>query len=84
MKLWEVANGFMGNGYVRVLIIAETKKRAQELATEKFKENIAAGASPDDVTCSIPNRYPPSYWKNLDTELLTDDTSIEYAGDVSD
>ena len=71
MKLWEVTNGFMGDGYVHVLVIAETKKKAKELASAKFKDDAL------DI-------YPPNYWKKLDVELLADDTSIEYVGEVSD
>lgn len=56
MNLYRVTNGYMGESYVRVLIVAKTESRARELAREKFK--------------SESERYGEAYYSNLKAELL--------------
>lgn len=40
MKLYEVTNGYIGNGNVNCLIIADTETRALQLASKQFKKEI--------------------------------------------
>ena len=82
MKLWEVTNGFMGNGYLSVLIIARTKKRALELAGDAFKKDADNGGL--NLSYSDKPRYPESYWTNLEAELLCGDVNNEYVGYITD
>lgn len=37
MKLYEVRNGWMGESYISVIVIAESEKAAIELARSKYK-----------------------------------------------
>ena len=82
MKLWEVTNGFMGNGYIRILIIARTRKRALELASDAFKKD--AENSGLNVSYSTQSPYPESYWTNLEADLLCGDVDNEYIGHIND
>ncbi len=74
MKLFEVFNTWIGEGEVQCLVIAETPEKAIELARPKFKENGHAGEFPI---------YPDTYWKQLLTEEICQDTSIEWCGEIS-
>lgn len=56
MNLYRVTNGYIGESYVRVLIIAKNEERALELAKEKFK--------------SESDNYGEAYYSNLKAELL--------------
>lgn len=56
MNLYRVTNGYMGESYVRVLIIARNEERALELGKEKFK--------------SESEHYGQAYYSNLEAELL--------------
>ena len=37
MKLFEVTNGYMGESYVRLLVICDTPQRAQDIARPIYK-----------------------------------------------
>jgi hypothetical protein len=56
MNLFRVSNGYIGESYVRVLVVAKDKARALELAKEKFK--------------SESGYYGERYYSNLEAELL--------------
>jgi hypothetical protein len=56
MNLYRVINGYMGESYVRVLVVAQNEERALELAREKFK--------------SESEHYGEAYYSNLQAELL--------------
>ena len=56
MNLYRVSNGYIGESYVRVLIVAKDEGRALELAKEKFK--------------SESGHYGEKYYSNLESELL--------------
>lgn len=75
MKLWKVYNGFMSFIPVHVLIVAKTKKRAIELATEAFKKDVA-----DSKRLSDCERY----WTGLTVEKIADDLTTEYTGYIQD
>lgn len=77
MKLYEVRNGYSGDGDLRCLVVAKSKKRAKELAEEKFEENARS-----IFTGRI--LYPKKYWKRLDVKILCSNTNIEYVGEVSE
>ena len=56
MNLYRITNGYMGESYVRVLIIAENEELALGLAKKKFK--------------SESDHYGKAYYSNLKAELL--------------
>ena len=53
MKFYVITNGYMGNGYVRVYVAAESDDRAKELASEVFKKESDRRKTP----------YPPRYYE---------------------
>ena len=73
MKLFEITNGFIGDSYVRILVVAETDDRAIEIARPIFKNEA------EDE-----KRYPESYWIRLDANLLCDDLSEEWNSKIID
>ena len=72
MKLYEITNGYCGNSYVRCLVVAESKEKAIELATPKFKANS-----------DEPYESSDRYWENLDAEEICDCKS-EFVGEIND
>jgi len=72
MKLFEVTNGWMGNSYVRVLVIAEDEEEAKTLATEPLKKD---GKS---------QGHDKLYWSRLECKTLCEDVSTVWCGDASD
>lgn len=70
MKLYEVTNGYGGDSYVRVYVIAESKERALELAKEKYLSGSKG--------------YADTYYKNLRAELFSDDTTKEFISEIMD
>lgn len=58
MNLYRVYNGYMANGPVFVIVLAETEEKAKESAAAKFKEHR-------------PN-MPETFWTNLFVEFLSD------------
>ncbi|MHB9110624.1 MAG: hypothetical protein ACYDCO_26530 [Armatimonadota bacterium] len=73
MKLYRIYNGYTGDSAVHVLVVAESKERALELAAERFKQESESRLNP----------YPSRYWQNLTAEFLCE-CSAEYASDVCD
>lgn len=74
MKLWQVENGYWGNGPIHVLIVAPTRARALELAGAAF--------SADSDRHRI--AYDETYWMRLEARELCSDTSAEWTGRVDD
>ena len=56
MNLYRVSNGYIGESYVRVLVVSKDEQRALKLAKEKFK--------------SESGHYGEKYYSNLELELL--------------
>ena len=81
MKLFEVLNGFMGNGAVSVLIIASSKAQALELAEIKYKTEVMKKGLNLGYRAEY---HVPSYFNNLHANELCEDTSKPFVGDVSD
>lgn len=94
MKLYEVTNGYMGDSYIRVYIIAESEERAKEMASLKFKERARSPHYEEDIetyqqygwdTSRVEEYlYEENYWTNLDVECLSEDCSKEFASEVND
>ena len=72
MKLFEITNGWMGNGYVRLLCIAESEKEALKLALSEFKKGGEKRDKPD------------SYWLGLGANMLCEDVSRQWCGEIVD
>jgi hypothetical protein len=70
LKLYEITNGYMGDSYVRCLIITDTKEKAIEQAKEQFKSDAK-------------DKYKESYWEILDANCLCEDVSKGYIGEVN-
>lgn len=71
LKMYRVDNGFIGGGNVRAYCVAYTEEQARSLAEAQFRKEAK-------------DRYPEEYWKRLTLELLCDDVSQGFCGDVSD
>ncbi|EJL1640127.1 hypothetical protein NL868_001305 [Shigella flexneri] len=94
MKLFQVFNGYMGDGEVFCTVIAKDQKRAYELASEKFRESARNEDYETDLetyqkygwdTSRIKKyRYDERYWTNLEVICLSDDLTKEYASEVRD
>ncbi|WP_191025648.1 hypothetical protein [Clostridium butyricum] len=56
MNLYRVMNGYMGESYVRVIVVAKDECRALKLAKEKFK--------------SESENYGERYYSHLTVEFL--------------
>jgi hypothetical protein len=69
MRLYEVTNGYMGESYVRCLVVAESPEQAIELARPKYAEK-ALGRD--------------NYTRGLNAECLCPDVSQPWAGEVTD
>ncbi|MED4969730.1 hypothetical protein [Parageobacillus toebii] len=92
MKLYEVTNGFMGDSYLRVLVVAPNKRRAKELASLKFKEEARNKNYEKELemykkwgwdTSGIKEyRYPERFWKDLEVVCLCDDLTNEWSSEV--
>jgi hypothetical protein len=94
MKLYEVTNGYVGDSYVRVLVIAESEERAKELASAKLKEEARNEDYEKEVerykrwgwdTSTLKEYlYPESYWERLDVVCLCDDLTNEWSSEVTE
>ncbi|OMD29130.1 hypothetical protein BJP48_18730 [Paenibacillus odorifer] len=64
MNLYQVFNGYMANGPVFVIVLAEDEEKARVSASEAFKK---------DAFCPAWNqyRYPESYWTRLEVKFLS-------------
>lgn len=71
MKLFEITNGYIGEGPVRCLVIAASAEAAIEMARERFR-------------LSANGRYKPSYWTELLAECPCEDTGQLWTGEVTD
>lgn len=40
MKIYSISNGYVGDGITKVLVCANSEKRALELAEQKFREEF--------------------------------------------
>jgi len=69
MGLYEVTNGYIGESYVRCLVVAESPEQAIELAKPKYAEK-ANGRE--------------NYMGGLNAECLCPDVSQPWAGEVID
>jgi hypothetical protein len=61
-------------------VIAKTDNRAKELASAQFRKE-ATSTSIGGQTYTL---YPERYWTNLEATLMCDDTTKEFASEVSD
>lgn len=70
MNLYQVFNGYMSNGPIFVIVLAEDEEKAKEAASEVFKKDAFSPAlnKYDKDSC----RYPESYWTRLDVKFLSD------------
>ena len=73
MRLFEVTNGYMGESYIRLLVICDTLKRAKDIARPLYKEKY------ED------NPYKSTkYWENIEVTELCDDVSKEWCNEITD
>ncbi len=77
MKLWIVYNGFLGFGSCKVYVIAETEKRAIEMARDVYKKEVEKMR----LNQKLYDYYKKRYYTNLKAELLCDDTTKEWVAD---
>lgn len=70
MILAEATNDFMADSYLRIHVIVETKEKALEVAREKYEKRGREG------------KYPSCYWENLDVQVLSEDTTKPYVGEI--
>lgn len=68
MKLYEATNGYLGESYVRCLVIAPDDETAMRLARKRYSEY----------------RQVVAYTKNIELEIICDDTSKEWSTKVTD
>lgn len=71
MKLYEATNGYVGESYVRCLVIAPDDETAMRLARKRYSEHNQAS-------------FDAGYSKTITLEILCDDTSKEWSNEVSD
>ena len=69
MKLFEVTNGYTGESYVKVFVIATNEFDAIEQAREAYKKD---------------NSSNENAWSNLSAEVLCEDTSKVWVSEVRD
>lgn len=68
MKLWEVYNGWQGESYVKVFVIAETEGEALKLAESSYRRQ----AESDDYK-------DPDYFSKLKAKILCENVSKNWA-----
>ena len=73
MKLFEVTNGYTGECYVRLLVVADNEKRALDIARPLYRQVNDSGHYKSD-----------KYWKNLEATELCSDTSKEWCDSAID
>lgn len=74
MYFYIITNKYVGNGYIRVYIIAPNDERALELARQKFKENSDSRGK---------HGYDEDYWTDLRIVLRVQ-ADAEYVSAVDD
>ena len=83
MKLYEILNGYMGESYVRCLVIAEDEETAIETARVEYKKIWAE--SQTNLKCGdYVTKYNENYYTELKAYLLCDDVSKGYTSKVND
>ncbi len=78
MKLWEVTNGYVGESYTHVLVVAETDTDALAAAARVLK----AEADDRRERLGKRNTYDERYWRDLECTLLWDGTAVPWASEV--
>lgn len=73
MKLYEVTNGYLGNSYTRVYVIAEDEDGAENIARERYKEYTK------ETGC-----YEEEFYKDLKVECICEDTNKKWCSEVYD
>lgn len=77
MKLYEVTNGYIGESYVKVLVIAENEERAKQLAYKRYKKEAGERNKRFKV-------YSEAYYNNLTIECLCEDVTKEWSTEPRD
>jgi len=88
MNLYNIYNGYQGDGPVHVIVIAESEQQAKELASEAFKKNALREkvVSPFD-TPFIKEQYyiyPENYWTDLEVDLLYHINDESFVSEIFD
>lgn len=73
MKVYEVANGYVGNSYTRVYVIAKDDDEAENIARKKYKEYAK------ETGC-----YGEDFYKDLKVECICEDTTKEWCSEMYD
>ncbi len=74
MNLCEVTNGWFGESYVRVYVVAPNESKALDLAREKYRAEAE----------SRPVDEREKYYSDLGIELILKDVSKEQVSEVFD
>ena len=74
MKLYEVTNGYIGFGVVKVLVIAKDEKTAIKLARQKFKEQVK----------KQPRLYDENYYNVLQAKCICNNVNEEWISEIQD
>ncbi len=77
MQLYEVTNGYVGDGYTHVLVLAEDEEQARRLASEKFKAESDSRVADFGES----HAYKSDYWEKLEAERLAE-VANPWASDV--
>jgi hypothetical protein len=72
MKLFAVYNGWMGNGEIHVLVLAETRDSAQMMAIHAFQEEATR------------RHLPEKYSQVTEVIELAPDASVNWVGQVEE
>lgn len=70
MNLYQVFNGYMGNGPIFVIVLAEDEEKARASASEAFKKDAFSPAL--NKYDKDKYRHPQSYWTKLEVKFLSD------------
>jgi len=79
MKLYQVENGWQGSAMVRCLIIAPDEATALQLAEIQYRQAAPHDMAKDDLL----EMGVESYYNKLEVELLCDDTTAVWVGEVN-
>ena len=92
MQLFEISNGWLGESYVRVIVIAENKEQALALAREAFKKDAEKDDRKELARLErIPERLREKprlkgerYYTNLEITWSVDDLTKPYCSEPTD